>query len=180
MPTPEETNSAMAIIARLQQAYTDGGVGLPPGGDWVDSAFAYLEHGAIYDDYDAARAHLEGYGILVEAPPPPPPPPTLREALDLPEWWDGFRAFAETEFSTENPDFLTAVYTQSMATRDIYDTFVKATAERQVNIPGAMRVPIDEAFAAGDPGHDVFDAAFTEILRMASSDSWRRYLATQQ
>ena len=180
MPTPEESNAAMRIIEKFQGEYEGGGVGLPPGADWVETAFAYMEHAGIYDDEAGARDLLAGYGVLVEAPPPPPPPPTFLEAMDIPDWWDSFRAFAATEFSTENPDFLDAVRFQTLDPQAIYDTYVKADAASQVNISDPKRRDLDAAFAGDDaPGYDVFDAATAEIRKMTSNDSWRRFLATQ-
>lgn len=179
MPTAEESNAAMAIIAKLQAEHASGQGGLPAGADWVDSAFAYMEHAAEYEDEARVRELLQGYGLLEEAPPPAPPPPSLTEALDLPDWWAGFRAFTETEFSTENPDFVDAVRYQSLTPREIYDTYVKEGAEKQVNISAAQRTAIDGAFADdGQPGHDVLEGAQAEIIRLMSGDSWRRYLAT--
>lgn len=178
MATPEQANAAMAIITKLQASYTSGDIGLPPGADWVDTAFAYLDHAGVYDDEAQVREILDGYGILA---PPPPPPPSFQEAMDIPEWWAGFRAFTEGEYSSENPDFIDAVRFQTQEPRAIYDTFVTAGADRQVNISAGVRSAIDQAFA-GDaaPGYDVFSAATAEIARMCSGDTWRRFLAAGQ
>jgi hypothetical protein len=165
----------MAIIAKLQQDYEQGNPGIPPGSEWVDTAFSYMDHAGIYDDEAQVRELLDGYQILV---PPPPPPPSFAEAMDLPEWWESFKAFTPTEYSGENPDFLDAVRYQSMEPRAIYEMFVADGSERQVNIGSGTRAAIDEAFAdGGEPGYDAFAAAMEEVKRMASGDTWRRFLA---
>lgn len=177
MRTPEESNAAMRIIEKLQHAYATGEPGLPPGADWVDSAFAYIDHNGVYDDEGQITQLLEGYGILV---PPPPPPPSFDEMIDLPEWWEGVKAFVAGEFSSENPDFIDAVRSQSMSAPDIYATFVKDDAARQVNISAAQRREIDAAFADGaDGGYDVLHGAYGEIIALCRRDSYPRYLASQ-
>ncbi len=183
MATPEETNAAMRVIEQLQRRYTDGELGLPPGADWVDTAFAYLDHAGVYDDVARATEILDGYQVLVLPPPPEeqappaPEPPSFREAMDLPEWWAAFRAFAATEYATENPDFLDAVRYQTMDPRAIYDTFVASNAPQMINIASTNRVALDRAFSGEDaPGHDVFGPAVEEVVGLVQADTWPRFL----
>jgi hypothetical protein len=141
----------------------------------VDSAYAYIEHGDVWTE-DEIRQLLDGYGILV---PPPPPPPSFDEAMDIPDWWEGFKAFVATEYSSENPDFIDAVRYQDPDPQTIFDTFVADGSERQVNISSSQRNEIAGAFADGaTPGHDVFAGAYDEVVGLCRRDSWARYLAS--
>ena len=186
MPSPEESNAAMALISKFQADYAAGGVGLPPGADWVDTAFAYMEHAGVYDDEAQARELLQGYGVLLEGDPPPPaeeaddaaPPPeapSFDEAMDLPEWWAAFRAFTETEYSSENPDFLDAVRYQSMDPQAIADTFIGDAAPRQVNISAADAQGIADSLAQGG-AYDAFDGAVETVQGLLRKDTYPRFL----
>ena len=176
MPSPEESNAAMALISKFQSEYEAGQVGLPAGADWVDSAFAYLEHAGVYDDEAQAREILQGYGVLVEPDPPAPPAPSFDEAIDLPEWWAAFRAFTETEFSSEGPDFIDAVRYQSMEPQAICETFIGDAAPRQVNISAADAKAITDAFAEGGAGYEAFDGAVETVRGLLRRDTWGRFL----
>src|SRR5205823_1976515 len=116
------------------------------------------------------------YQILQEMPPPPPPPPSFQEAMDLPEWWDSFKAFCGTEYSTENPDFLDAVR-NGEDPQTVFDTYVRAGSQREVNISSATRGAVTAAFEGGTADGNVFNTAYAEIVKMSSGDSWRRFLA---
>ena len=173
MPSPEEAQSAMAVLSKLQHDYENGEIGLPPGAEWVDTAMAYLEHAGTYGDEAAVRAILDGYQILM---PPPPPPPTFREAMDIPDWWQGFVQFSQTEHNEENPGFIDALRS-GWDPRQIFDTYVQPEV---INLPGAVRGALVAAFAdpAATPDISVFDAAKEEIIRLCAADSWKRYLAS--
>jgi hypothetical protein len=186
MPSPEESNAAMRIIEKFRGEYDAGGVGLPPGQDWVDTAFAYLEHAGVYDDEAQAKELLQGYGVLVEGDPPPPADdepdgqapeaPEFLEAMDLPEWWEAFRAFTQSEFSSEGPEFLDAVRYQTMEPQAICDDFVAPGSPHEVNISASQRAEIAAALADGTAGYEVFDAATDEVRRLLKNDTWQRFL----
>jgi hypothetical protein len=110
-------------------------------------------------------------------------PDTLRE-LYYDQGWSGvFNFWLGAEFATENLHFLMAVdrFKQSGDAgqgREIYGTFVRDGAQRQVNISARHRIDLDAAFAAANaPPSDVFDAARTEIWQLTESDSFRRFAA---
>jgi len=182
-PTPEQAQHLQRYLLDLQQEYTNGGRGLPPGAEWVDWAVKYVEqeegnNPAVYDTKEAVVAALEQWQVLQDAPPPPPAPPTLREAMDLPEWWAAFHQFTVSEFSSENPTFVDVVRYKSLSPQAIYESYVSDTAPNMVNLASDVKAPIDQAFAnGGQPGYEVYGAAYEAVITMMSSDTWRRFLA---
>src|SRR5579872_2947487 len=121
-------------------------------------------------------------------------PASFDDVLADGNWEVIFHQFAASEFSTENIEFLrvVATYEQSPSRavgKEIYDKYVSVDGESQVNLPGPLRIPLDEVFgehdaaegedaaaaAPAEPGADIFSAAKTEVTRMTAKDTFRRF-----
>jgi len=191
-PTPEQAQHLQGYLADLQRQYAAGENGLPDGQEWVDWALQYLEqeeaqNPAVYDSREAVTAALEQWQLLRPPPPPPsyedvvpaaPPPPSLREAMDMPEWWAAFHQFTVSEFSSENPTFVDVVRYRTLSPRAIYDGYVASDSPNTVNLASDVKAPIDQAFGnGGEPGYEVYGTAYEAVVTMMSSDTWRRFLA---
>jgi hypothetical protein len=85
-------------------------------------------------------------------------------------------AFTKKEYSSENFDFYFAKGTNQV----IYDTYISDKAERQVNLPGKVKRPLDElaakkqwsAMSAG------IKAARDEIAKLLQNDTLARFSTT--
>lgn len=104
-----------------------------------------------------------------------------------------FRAFAATEFSTENPDFLRAAHGfeklgSGAARRQfaaLYEEFWGAEARRPVNIPSLLSKELEGLYsqlATATPQQlqAALDKATNEILGLVDKDSWQRFLHKAQ
>jgi hypothetical protein len=111
-------------------------------------------------------------------------PASLDECYADQSWFTLFWYFCQSEFSTENVDFVVAVddFVRSgslPAAEHIYDTYV---ATNDVNISGPVKQALDTEFGArGDDFHcapGVFDEARTEIFNLMRRDSFNRFQAS--
>jgi hypothetical protein len=111
-------------------------------------------------------------------------PDSLGDTLADGNWEVIFHQFTQSEFASENVDFLRAVATFESSgdhaqAVEIYQEFVSTTAGRQVNLSGGVRGPLDALFGEeGDheaAGNDAFDGAKAEIEKMLSNDTFRRF-----
>jgi hypothetical protein len=110
-------------------------------------------------------------------------PASLDAALSNEGWYSIFYFYAQSEFATESLDFIATAGTFAEngdlgLAQQIYDTFVSANAEKQVNLSSATRGPIDAALGVGGEGHgppSLFDGAVAEVKRMMAADTFRRF-----
>lgn len=63
--------------------------------------------------------------------------------------------------------------------RDIYDTFLVPRAHMEVNISAATRDRVADLVERGDPPRDVFDRSYDEVYNVLLTDSFPRFLASQ-
>ncbi len=99
-------------------------------------------------------------------------------------WFTIFWLFCNSEYATENLDFIRAV-DQFASTGDlnvaqeIYDRYVKDDAPTQVNLRSSNRTTLDELLGPDGEGHgppDMFDSSREEIQALVRSDNYARFL----
>lgn len=107
--------------------------------------------------------------------------------------YTSFRSHIQSEFSVENLDFVMTVrkykcQVNNIEALNIYNRYIKETSEAQVNLPSTIKIEIDNfftQFSEYDIRPDVnlvtiFDKAMEEIIKLMSSDSWKRFLDTDE
>ena len=123
---------------------------------------------------------------------------TMEEVLADPIELASFRKFAESEYSTQNIDFLIAVQTgvnpetqQPISMVGIVNLFVKEGADREVNIGASERSAFVEAFSEAcnlpAPAAEkyraakaLFDGPVKAVNLLLTTDTIRRYIKSNQ
>jgi hypothetical protein len=110
-------------------------------------------------------------------------PDSVAGILSDGNWEVIFHQFTQSEFSSENLDFLrsVAVFESSgdlNQAAEIYKGYVSTSAPRQVNLPESTRRDLDEIFGEGKDGigpPSLFDQAKREITNLLGRDTFRRF-----
>lgn len=99
-----------------------------------------------------------------------------------------FNMFVQKEYCAENLDFWVAVneFREKNHTGDrlkravntIFETYIKTTAERQVNVNGRTRQNISEN--KDSPTITIFDEAQKQILKLMKDHSYSRFIQDEQ
>ena len=109
-------------------------------------------------------------------------PATLADLWVDEGWFSIFYQYAQSEYSTENIDFLRSVESFEGSGdlglgKQIYDEFVSTAAARQVNLPTATRVELDAIFGEGGTEFgppSLFDGAKDVIWKMLQADTFNQ------
>lgn len=108
--------------------------------------------------------------------------------LNDPKGLAHFNQFVQKEYCSENLDFWVAVNEfreknpqgdrLKRAVNNIFDTYIKTTAERQVNVNGKTRQNIIEN--KDSPTITIFDEAQKQILKLMKDHSYSRFIQDEQ
>ena len=101
-------------------------------------------------------------------------------------WTQLFYAYLLSAYTTENLEFLEAVEDFKRQypngdpdeARTIFALFVKEGSDKEVNLPFALRSEVATKLAPDAPpaGADIFDASYTEIVRLTTADIVPRFI----
>jgi hypothetical protein len=131
----------------------------------------------------ASEWRQKGEPWMIELIKVSPMPSTVEACQRDPQWWRIFGFIAEQNYCSENVEFLDKVDEYSRAGNlgmavEIYDRYVKDSAEKQVNLPSHVLRPLQEIFDEGqgvlaDP--QTFDDAYEEVRKLFERDTFATY-----
>ena len=78
-------------------------------------------------------------------------------------FWQAARAYTELELPED----------RAAEAREIYETYIKDGAERQVNLPSGLQKSVTQGIEAAE--ETLFDAAAEEIFRLMERDTFKRF-----